>query len=65
MNRETAFLIERRFPSGLCFWGTDEGEPGWTHDHMQARRYCSKADAEKDASDMGLEDWSVYEHAWQ
>jgi len=63
-NHETAWLIERSTERGPCWWGQDDGEHAWTHDHMQARRYCSKEDAERDASDMGLDDWFVCEHAW-
>lgn len=68
MDRETAWLIEieqsaRNGPP--VFWGVEEGYPGWTADHNYAKRFDSKEAAEQEASDLGLNDFIVAEHAWQ
>lgn len=65
--QEVAWLIEieQAARSGPPFyWGWEDGEPGWTAEHQNAKRFATKEAAEREADGCGLDDWVVVEHAW-
>lgn len=66
MTARIAWLIElpQSARSGLTFYfGWEEGKPGWTADINHAIESETKDEAEQFASDIGLRDWTVVEHA--
>lgn len=46
------------------YWGTEEGEQGWTAEIKWAFKFEAPEDAEKHAGGVGIPDYKIIDHKW-
>lgn len=46
------------------YWGTEEGEQGWTSEIKWAIKFDTADEAEKRASDVGIPNYRIVDHKW-